>query len=376
MKVVSVKKILKQSRKIIYIFIMSSGLKSLALLERDDGGDLMHVWSFPGLDEKTKNVLLSRSAISDELISKRCQFTFSRSCGIWHYSLAYFSITVPKNNKRVHAFNFILSSTVFNPEKYYALLKVMSDVYSEKGNVVEVFGLYLTSYTSGKCFIPRPPGQPKGEWDAKEYNDKKSLIANCSIREICSMFQAETIILWQAQVLKKKVLIYSDSISKLVRFVRTMPHFVFQRGEGVWQTLHPLVIGNENEMNELSGSGYFCAGTCTASLKSDYPSSTRMYDLYVDLDDRTLSVSEHAKKDFGMGKMHKKIASLLAEQAKAASDTAAIKAVTNLNLSLIKKLKTIDGLTTTTLQKFSAESKHSKSEARFMMNFAMSEGLL
>ena len=60
-------------------------------------------------------------------------------------------------------------------------------VYSEKGNVVEVFGLYLTSYTSGKCFIPRPPGQPKGEWDAKEYNDKKSLIANCSIREICSI---------------------------------------------------------------------------------------------------------------------------------------------------------------------------------------------
>jgi hypothetical protein len=349
-------------------------LTGLALFERDESGDVMHVWSFPGIDESTKSTLLARSQISDELISKRTRFAFSRSGGIWHYSMATFAITVPKNNKRVQAINFVVSSTKFNPEKYHALLTVMSSVYSEKANVVEIFNLYLSSYTSGTCFCPRPPGQPKGEWTNKDYNDKKALIANCSIREICSTFQSETVILWQAQVLKKNILVYSDSITKLQRFLRTLPHFVFQRGEKVWSTLSPLIMGSETEMDELNKLGYYAAGTTISTLRSDYP---KLFDLYIDLDDRTLSVSEHAKKDFGMGKMHKQIAQMLNEQSKAASDTAAIKAITNINLSLIKKIRGISGgLTNQSLQTFSEEQKHSKSEARFMMNFSMSEGLL
>ena len=75
--------------------------------------------------------------------------------------------------------------------------------------------------------------------------------------------------------------------------------------------------------------------------------------------------------------MHKQIAGALTEQSKATSDTAAIKAVTNINLSLLKKLKNIDGgVTNESLQAFSEAQKYSKSEARFMMNFSLSENLL
>jgi hypothetical protein len=95
-----------------------TALQGLILLERDESGDLMHVWSFPGVDEVTKSILLNRSQISDELIEKRVPYHFSRFNNLWHYSLCSFSIVVPKNNKRVDQFNFIISSKTFNPEKY------------------------------------------------------------------------------------------------------------------------------------------------------------------------------------------------------------------------------------------------------------------
>ena len=349
-------------------------MQGLALLERDESGDLMHVWSFPGVDETTKSTLLARSQLSDVLISKRAPYAFSRTGSVWHYSLCSFTVAVEKNNKHVTSFNLVLSSTKFAPEKYRALLTIMSDVYSEKANVVEVLGLYLSSYTSGSCFIPRPPDQPKGEWDARNFNDKKALITNCSLREVCSMFQAETIILWQAMVLKKNILIHSNSIQKMQRFVRTMPHFVFQRGESAWRALYPLIIGMPAEMDELSSTGYYVVGTTTESLRADH---AKMFDLFVDLDDRIISVSEHAKKDFGMGKMHKQIAGMLMEQINAGSDSAVIKTIVGINNSLMKKLKGIDGgLTNDSLQKFSEAQSYSKSEARFVMNFSMSEGLL
>ena len=354
-----------------------TSIQGLALFERDESGDLMHVWSFPGVDETTKAIMLTRSQLSDELISKRHQYLYSRSNNVWHYSLASYSITVPKNNKRVEQFHFVLSSKTFNPEKYLALLKIMNAVYSEKGNVVEILSLYLASYTGGACFIPRPPGEPRGEWSAKNYSDKKALISNCSLRDILLQYQNESVILWQAMQLKKNIVIYSDSIVKIQKFIRAMPHFVFQRGESVWRTLHPLLMGTSLEVELLSkSSSYFVAGTCVSTFRTDY-SNTKLFDLYLDLDESSLSVSEHAKKDFGMGKMHKQIAGVLTEQSKATSDTAAIKAVTNINLSLLKKLKNIDGgVTNESLQAFSEAQKYSKSEARFMINFSLSENLL
>ena len=351
-----------------------TAIQGLTLLERDESGDLMHVWSFPGVDERTKSILLQRSQLSDELIRKRTNYTFSRASGVWHYSLASYSVTVPKNNKRVESFSFVLSSKTFNPEKYLSLLQIMNAVYGEKGNVVEIFSLYLASYTGGTCFVPRPPGQPCGEWKGSLFNNKKALISNCSIRDILLQFQAESVILWQAMVLKKNILIYSDSITKMQKVVRAMPHFVFQRGEGVWRTLHPLMMGTELEVEELAG--LFVAGTCVSTFRTDHP---KLFDLYIDLDESSLTVSEHAKKDFGMGKMHKQIAGMLNEQSKAKSDTAAIKSITTINLNLIKKLKSINGgsgLTNESLTQFSEEQKYSKSEARFVMNFSLSEGLL
>ena len=116
----------------------------------------------------------------------------------------------------------------------------------------------------------------------------------------------------------------------------------------------------------------------TGTVDPDFRSQhAGMIDLYVDLTAKTLSVSEHARKDFGMGKMHKAIAAKLVEQSGAASDSAAIKSVTQLNLSIIRKLKALgQPIASDALKEFCSAQKYTKSESRFMLNFAAGEGML
>ena len=70
-------------------------LRGLALLELDSSGDLMHVWSYPGVDARTKPVLLARSNLAG---GRKPEFLFHRWGNTWHYSLANFSVDVPKNH--------------------------------------------------------------------------------------------------------------------------------------------------------------------------------------------------------------------------------------------------------------------------------------
>ena len=65
------------------------------------------------------------------------------------------------------------------------------------------------------------------------------------------------------------------------------------------------------------------------------------------------------------------------EQTEAASDSAAIKSVTQLNLSIISKLKALgQPIETDALKGFCDAQKYTKSESRFMLNFAAAEGML
>ena len=70
-----------------------TSLQGLALLELDSSGDLMHVWSYPGVDESTKRVLLARSQLAT---AHSKEFVFHRFGACWYYSVAAFSVEVPK----------------------------------------------------------------------------------------------------------------------------------------------------------------------------------------------------------------------------------------------------------------------------------------
>ena len=286
------------------------------------------------------------------------------------------------HDSRVRQLNLVLASTCYNPERYHALLKIMRDVYSEKGNLVEILGLYLPAFSTGHCFVPRPPGRPKGEWTASAFDDRKALLAGCSLREILRNFGAESVILWVAMLLKKRVVVYAggsgDELALVQRAVRALPQLTFHRGPDAWRALRPLVTcdcpDGIADLETAAQEGGFVAGTCDPDFRSQHAG---MIDLYVDLAGKTLSVSEHARKDFGMGKMHKTIAAKLIEHGEAETDSAAIKSVTQLNLSIIAKLKALgQPIANDSLKEFCDAQKYTKSESRFMLNFASAERML
>jgi hypothetical protein len=100
-----------------------TSIQGLALFERDESGDLMHVWSFPGVDETTKTIMLTRSQLSDELISKRHQYLYFRSNNVWHYSLASYSITVPKKQQTGGTVSFCIELQNVQPRKVFSPVK-------------------------------------------------------------------------------------------------------------------------------------------------------------------------------------------------------------------------------------------------------------
>ena len=53
----------------------------------------------------------------------------------------------------------------------------------------------------------------------------------------------------------------------------------------------------------------YCAGFTDPEIKN----RTNLYDLFIDLNERAISVAEHAKSDFRMGSFHKDLGEFMVE---------------------------------------------------------------
>jgi hypothetical protein len=144
-------------------------------------------------------------------------------------------------------------------------------------------------------------------WKMASYPNNKALLQGGSIKEICGMFgyvlfriqywggggsidltvlthRIETIILWNALVLKKRVrpldnfvfgtqiifrctpphpppcqvAVVCDKLPQLLSVLRTLPQFVWHRQD--WSFLRPYCTLADTDLKELQIAGVFCAG--------------------------------------------------------------------------------------------------------------------
>ena len=90
-------------------------------------------------------------------------------------------------------------------------------------------------------------------------------------------------------MMKKRVAVYCDRSSTLLRVIRAFPLFIWHRRD--WDLIHPYTKMDDNEIQELEKARVYCAGFTDPEIKS----RTQLYDLFIDLNERTISVAEHAK---------------------------------------------------------------------------------
>uniref|UniRef100_A0A7S4I0E9 UDENN domain-containing protein n=1 Tax=Vannella robusta TaxID=1487602 RepID=A0A7S4I0E9_9EUKA len=226
---------------------MAAGLSSilaLGIIERDTNSDVMLTWSYPIIDAEVEKVLLSRANLAGDFVP----FTFSKFNNQWIYI-----VSTPVEHEeeeptdeeeedklsndtgkeysgplgRVEAFSICMLCKDYNPEMYATLCKLFVDVYKKTGTPINVLQGFLRVLTSGKV----------GDFDQEDFPARDALLAT-SIKDIIKIFGIEIILLWTALMMKKRVVVYCDKSSTLLRVIRSFPLFIWHRRD--WDLLHPF----------------------------------------------------------------------------------------------------------------------------------------
>jgi len=256
-------------------------------------------------------------------------FTFSKYKNEWIYIL----VQVNKEQKKLPqctAYAICLITTDFCPEKYVELLKLMSGLYLSSGEPVPLLRCWLNVFTKGSFETDL------GRFNGAEFSTKQSYLAT-PIKDVVRMFGQEIILLWAALIMKKRVVVLSEKLGVLLKLIRSFPILVFHRQN--WDILRPFMTMSENEIADIKNSAVYCAGFIDESIRD----SEDLYDVIVDVNNRTIAVAAHAKAEFAMTSIHKDICDILLGVAEDpnSNDQDLIRGLTVKTKDLIAKLETL-----------------------------------
>jgi len=347
-------------------------LSAVAILEKDVNGDVLQVWSYPSVESDVESVIKIRSALDKESIP--IQFSFSKYKNEWLYIFIQLNESpypdFPSQlSKPVQAFATALITTDFHPEKYFELSKLMAMLYLVTGDPLKTLECYLSvfakgSYNAGKL----------GTFKSDQHDIKTAYLAT-SIKDVARMFGDEFVILWSALIMKKRVVVYSDKPSLLLKVIRSFPLLVWHRQN--WDLLRPFMTLSEPEIKDIKQSKIYVAGFVEEEVRD----REDLYDIFVDINNRSVSVASHAKSDFNMTLVHKDIADFVASKVEDAesADGDIIKGITMKTKELlgkIEKLKTEheDGNSYVDLQTLE-NTKLPPNMDRFLYAVAAAEGM-
>mmetsp|Transcript_15860 Transcript_15860/g.61967 ORF Transcript_15860/g.61967 Transcript_15860/m.61967 type:complete len:363 (+) Transcript_15860:105-1193(+) len=283
-----------------------SPLVEVVIIEQDKADDVMVTWSYPGVNPTLAGVLEARSMLG--LGKTPLAFTFSKFENSWIYIHTRglggddeeedVGAETEKDGAlgKVKAFSICLVCKEYNPERYAALSRLFGNVYEKTQTPLTVLQGFLKVLTTGGV----------GEYDPDDYPAKDAYLAT-SIKDIIRTFGIEVILLWTALMMKKRVFVYCDKMTTLLRAIRSFPLFVWHRQN--FDQLRPFVNPTEVELEDLEKAKVYIAGFTDPSMKNRQD----LYDIFIDISERSISVAEHAKSDFRLGAFHKDLAETLVE---------------------------------------------------------------
>jgi len=305
---------------------------TVCIIEKDTNSDVLLTWTYPSIEEDMESILISRSNLSYETIP--LQFTFSKYKNSWVYIFSHVNEhtdSTPLALKRVAVFSICLLKNSFYPEKFAALCKLMALVYAKSGDPTILLQCHLSLLTRGMF-----DGGPLGKFVDSEYDPRRAFLVT-SLKDIIRMFGEDSVLLWVAFLTKKRVVVYADKLGVLLKLIRGLPLLVWHRQN--WNILRPFVTMSSQELTDLTSAGVYCAGFIDPAVKSQQS----LYDIFVDVNARSITVPTHAKDDFALGAYHQDLANYLVSMCddNEINDQALIKGLALKTKDLLTKL---DGL--------------------------------
>eukprot|EP01139_Manchomonas_bermudensis_P013554 Amastigsp_a358363_42.p1 type:complete len:359 gc:universal Amastigsp_a358363_42:30-1106(+) len=345
----------------------SPPLVAVAILEKDTNFDIEWVWTYPTLTPEFKRVLKARSDIGEREPSA---FFYSQFQGLWHYEICISKEIDAEKLPRVTAFSVFVLATEFFPEKYDALGQLLGAVYGGTGDVLNVLQAYMKVYVKGSC-----DAGEYGAFDAENFDDKACFLAP-SLKDLGTLFGSETVLLWAAMLMGKRIVVYSDSRDALHGVVRALPLLVWHK-KG-WGNTIPFVTGTDEELADLAAKSHFVVGVTSATLVNNESA----YDLAINVSDRRVTVAAHAASDFSMGPFVQDLAGFLVDAAndREMDNVSVIKGLTAKTGELLKRIRSMgeldeDGDPVVTLESIGAKGLP-PNLVTFLFAVARAEGLV
>ncbi|XP_068597555.1 DENN domain-containing protein 10 [Brachionichthys hirsutus] len=286
---------------------------SVGLIEKDVNGDTLWVWCYPSVGPDLRRILLSKCCLTQGSRDFHI-FVFGQFRRTWYYVTTAEALE-PTALRKVTHFSVVVTARDFNPEKYAALSRILCRVYNKHGSPVKMMEAYVTVLTKGIC-----QSDENGSFLIQDYDARKAYLAG-SVKDVVSQFGMETVILYTALLLRKRIAVHHPRIEALLEFVRVLPTLTWHRKD--WSIVHPYVHLTDVELEDLKK----CSGYVAGFVDPEVGNRPDLFDVLVNLPDGVITISQSAKEAMAMGKLHKDIGCLIVESAEDAerSDVQVVK---------------------------------------------------
>lgn len=349
---------------------MSGERFSLFLSERDRFGELEAVWSFPSTTTAQQQLLLEHCehrSQSGSLAEDGDSFVVKVGANEWYYSLRLPVRRLEQNIDCLECCLSLITTSSYNRVKYENVLKLLLELYMESGNPTKMVEAVMNF-------------QAKGSFQSLNLKSFEFIPTSVgSMLEVVKDYGMDMIVLYNAILLKKRVLVIGDEQRQVMTVLETLPQFAVHRKDAYDQSLRPIVLSNSVHLEDLSQAGYWIASMSESSYANVNMDKVRP-DVTVNLSDKRITVAPYALNSMKLCDHHRTVSSELVQQAEQDQCTSAelIKTLSLRNSELLEKLKAVAAGAAGNFseESFRTEEVGKESMQSFCIRVAVAEGLL
>uniref|UniRef100_A0A023F634 UDENN domain-containing protein n=1 Tax=Triatoma infestans TaxID=30076 RepID=A0A023F634_TRIIF len=297
-----------------------SDLISCNIIEKDKNGDLLWSWTFPYILQEQK-----------DFIEKKCILQEMKNYvyGRWKKTWFYLDIIDcdPEKMQDAVLIGVVIWAKEFNPDKYRTLSSLLCRTYHESGDPTKVLQLYLSAFTK------EIDSNENGSLLFKEYCSYNAF-KHSNVKEMIKMFGLEIILIYNALLLKRKLIVYHHNLPTLLEWLKSFPYLMVHRKFD--EVFFPWFELTDEEIQELNSCTNYIAGCCDNTVFS----RPELYDVLVNLPAKEITVAQQSKDRLPMTKVHKDIALFMEQLGKSdLNDEKIIKAISEKTQEIISRLK-------------------------------------